>query len=213
MTRPVGLLNLAVLAAALAPATVYAAPPPASTAVLSAAPRCAATAEAAARGIIGGLEGAEVSMGFRVQDLVVDPVLHKAYVRVADCQDARKPLTLVVLQTSLALAPSATNSPFTPTASTAALLHTQANAAGHDAFSNRPDTNAPAAAILIARGDTVEIVVASSNVHMVLHGRASEAASAGASLDVVLDAEPGTGEPARHLRGIATVAHRVEVQR
>jgi hypothetical protein len=211
MSKPAALLSLAgLLASALAPATVHAAPPPAGAAVLSAAPRCAATAEAAARGIVGETGGNDTSAGFRVQDLVVDPVLRKAYVRVADCQDARKPLTLVALQASLALAPSVATPPGSPMT---ASLQSQAVTPGHDALSARTLSAPPAAATLIARGEAVEVVVTSSNVHMTLHGHATEPASAGAPLDVVLDAEPGTSEPPRHLHGIAAAAHRVEVQR
>ena len=57
--------------------------------------------EEAARGIVGGTAGS-ADAGYRVQDLLVDPVLRKAWVRVADCHDARKPLTLVPLAASLA---------------------------------------------------------------------------------------------------------------
>ncbi len=208
MTTPVVLLSLtALLAAAAGPATVHAAPPPAGAAILAAAPRCAATAEAAARGIVGDLGGADTSAGFRVQDLVVDPVLHKAYVRVADCQDARKPLTLVALQASIALAPRAAVPAAAPP------LQSQHDASRGDGVATPPAIPQQVAPILIARGDAVEIVVASSNVHMTLHGHATEPASAGASLDVVLEAAPGSSEPAPHLHGIAAAAHRVEVQR
>ena len=211
MIRPAFPLLLAGLCvAAVFPATVVAAPPPAGSAVFNAAPRCAATAEAAARGIVGSAGGsaatADAAVGYRVQDLVLDPVLRRAYVRVADCQDSRKPLTLVALDASLAVAPAAVTHSVESSGPTSA-------ASGPDGTGILPAASHAAAPTLIARGDAVEIDVRASNVRMTLHGRASEPASSGAALDVILDAEPGTTDPPRHMHGIAIAAHRVEVQR
>ncbi len=209
MIRPALPLLLAALCTAgvCPPAVLAAPPPPAGSAVLNVAPRCASTAEAAARGIVGNIGGSAVGTdaagGFRVQDLVLDPVLRKAYVRVADCRDPRKPLTLVALDASLAAASTAV----------APSPKITSPAADSESGSVHPAAARASAPTLIARGDAVEIVVHSSNVQMTLHGRASDAASAGAALDVTLDAEPGATDPPRHLHGIAAAAHRVEVQR
>ncbi len=201
----------ALVLSALVPGTVHAAPP-AGSAVLAAAPRCAASVEAAARGILGGTgstaSSADVPTGFRVQDITIDPILRKAYVRVADCHDARKPLTMVPLEASLAGAQSAP----TPAAFTSADVPAAAGTSSARS-GNEGAPSAPPGPALIARGDAVDIFVSSSSMRMTLHGRAAESAAAGAALDVALDAEPGSTAPAHHLRGIATAAHRVEVQR
>ncbi len=210
-------LLLTALLLVSAPSTVFAAPPPAFAAIVAVASHCAASAEQAARGILGDT-GTATNEGYRVQDLVVDPILRKAWVRVADCHDARKPLTLVPLAASLASI--AANLPAgTATTAATSMPSTSIPAAGTPSrpAALAPVPPAPTAPVLIARGDAVEILVQSSNVHMTLEGHASAPAAAGESVDVVLDAttSPTIGEapaPPRHLRGIAAGAHRVEVQ-
>lgn len=202
--RPALLAALLLFAGAcVAPLTVHAAPP-ASAAIAAVAPRCAASVEEAARGILGST-GMQASEGYRVQDLVVDPVLRRAWVRVADCHDSRKPLTLVPLTASLASGVASATIP--QTSSSGAVDASPAATSFHVP---------PAAPMLIARGDAVEVLVQSSNVHMTLEGHAFTAAPAGGEVDVVLDDSPTPGEPyapPRHMHGIAAGAHRVEVQR
>ncbi len=218
------------LSTALALQSVAHATPPAGAATALVAPHCAASVQEAARDILGDA-GRGAKEGYRVQDLLVDPVLGKAWLRVADCQDARRPLTLVPLQTNVASSHAASMRAAGPAdgrvdAATNALPATAVPLPAP--LSPMPSLLSPmsspslsaataAAPVLIARGDAVQVVVEGSNVRMLLEGHAASAAAAGDSIDVVLDTAAGTpAEPAaapRHLRGVAAGPHRVEVQR
>ncbi len=191
---------LAVFAAA--PPAVLA-DPPSGSAVLTAIPRCAASVEDAARGIVHGGTAALAQDGYRVHDLVIDPVLRKAWVRVADCHDSRKPLTMVPLEASLALSATPLQAVPQPVIASSA---SSATVLSEAAFS-------PPAPVLIARGDAVEISIESSSVRMILRGHSAQSAASGAPIDVVVDAAPGSIEPAHHLLGTAVAPHRVQVQR
>ena len=215
------------LSTALALQSVAHATPPAGAATALVAPHCAASVQEAARDILGDA-GRGAKEGYRVQDLLVDPVLGKAWLRVADCQDARRPLTLVPLQTNVASSHAASMRAAVPAdsrvdAATNALPATAgpvlAPLSPMPSLLSSPSLSAATAAapVLIARGDAVQVVVEGSNVRMLLEGHAASAAAAGDSIDVVLDTAAGTpAEPAaapRHLRGVAAGPHRVEVQR
>lgn len=160
---------------------------------------CASSPAEAARSVVSEASSPKANSGYRVHDLLVDPVLHKAWVRIADCSDARRPLTLVALRTTI--------------------TGTGGDRAGNDLIA-MPSEPAPIsqtsathflAAPLIQRDASVEVLVQSSSVRMTLHGRATASAGAGEAIDVLLEGSSEPGQPQRHMHGIAVAAHRVEV--
>lgn len=147
---------------------------------------CAASVDAAAHAVFGSVEVPLTGKGYRAQDVLIDPVLRKAFVRVADCSDSRRPLTLVAITAPLA-------STFASTGSVAA------------APAHEPVT------VAIRRGEAVDVLVQSASMHMTLHGKAATEAALNGEVEVLLDGEVTADQPQRRIHGIATGAHRVEV--
>ena len=146
---------------------------------------CAASVDAAAHAVFGNAEVPLTGKGYRAQDVLIDPVLRKAFVRVADCSDSRRPLTLVAIAAPLA-----------------------------SAFVSAPVAAAPAhepAAVAVRRGDAVDVLVQSASMHMTLHGKAAAEAALNGDVEVLLDGEVTADKPQRRIHGIATGAHLVEV--
>lgn len=167
---------------------------------------CLASPAEAARSVVANESIRPSRTGYRVQDLLVDPVLRRAWVRVASCEDARRPLTLLPLAANLAntgfpsaaptdgAVPFATTSFVAPTSSTAPAAKSKA----------QPN-------FLIVRDAPVEVVVQSASVRMVLQGRAAAGAAAGEPVDVLLDGPVEAGQQRRRMHGVAVSEHRVEV--
>ncbi len=148
---------------------------------------CSASIEAAAQAAVGMQGAASTQSGYRAQDVVIDPVLRKIWVRVADCNDSRRPLTLVPIAAPLATGSGAPSQSVAPTAIVAPV---------------KP---------VIRRGDAVDVIVQSASMHMALHGKAVGEAAANAEVEVLLDGDTRSDDKPKHIRGIATAEHRVEV--
>ncbi len=146
---------------------------------------CAASVDAAAHAVFGSVEVPLTGKGYRAQDVLIDPVLRKAFVRVADCSDSRRPLTLVAIAAPLASALAATSITAVP---------------AHEPI-----------AVAVRRGDAVDVLVQSASMHMTLHGKAVTEAALNGEVEVLLDGEVTADQPQRRIHGIATGAHRVEV--
>ena len=176
---------------------------------------CAATPEAAAQAALGGVVirvSSSAGAGFHVQDVQVDPVLRRVWVRVRRCDNASAPAVLVPL-----LAP--VNSPMQTVALQVA---EQVNAAGWQALSSAAtkssaDTVVPLAApriMLVHPGDTVRVVLASSAVHMELEATANQQGAIGDTVQVTLKRRTNQppDEPEHRMLGTVRADKSIEVQ-
>ena len=162
---------------------------------------CEATPEAAAQSVVGTplpRTGMPAAAGFRVQDMQIDPVLHRVWFRVARCDDARAPLVLVPLRASLAGASQPALLPLS--------IETPKKLGDPPALA----FVAPAPRVLaVHSGDTVTVVFHSADVHMELDGTADQQASIGDGIAVTLRRRGD--EPAHRMHGVLRADHRVEV--
>lgn len=179
-----------------APAWVFS---QAEATLLSAAPSigCSSSPAQAAQSMFLTKAAPTVRNGYRVQDMIVDPVLHKAWIRVANCEDPRRPLTLVPIEAKIAGSGDGaiTQSP-----------EIEQNATTLQTVRKKPP-------VLVERNAPVEVLVLSSWAHMTMQGRAVNSAAAGEPVDVLLTGEVEPGQQPRHITGLAATAHRVEVER
>ncbi len=146
---------------------------------------CYATVAQAAQSVVG--TGASAGrQGYRAEALVIDPVLHRAWLRVAECAHPEHPSALVSLEVGIADAVPASQSFSIPKQALPALP-------------------------LIPSGQAVEVAYKRDAVQMSLHGRTVAAAHIGESVEVLLDGSTGVDDTPRHMHGRLVAADRVEV--
>ena len=176
---------------------------------------CAATPEAAAQTALGGgvvRVSSSGGAGFRVQDVQLDPVLRRVWVRVRRCDKASAPAVLVPL-----LAP--VNSPMQTVALQVAA---PVSAAGLQVLPSAA-TNSSAEAVvslaaprimLVHAGDAVRVVFTSSAVHMELEATANQQGAVGDTVQVTLKrrANQPPDEPEHRMRGTVRADKSIEVQ-
>ncbi len=153
---------------------------------------CAVTPEAAVHSAIGQSSPAVLQVadtGYRVQDVQVDAITHRVWIRVSHCGDTSSPLVLVPLQAALV-----TGGPL-PTV--------------HEAEQTAL-ANAPVQVAAVHAGDAVKVFFASQSVQMEMEGRADSQAAVGGMMDVTL--KQRGDEPPHRIRGVLRADHRVEVQ-
>ncbi len=156
---------------------------------------CAATPEAAAQSAIGtgapAAAGGSAS-GYRVQDVQVDAVMHRVWVRVSHCDDPSQPLVLVPMRATLA-----SGTPVTQSSSPNTLGQQRTIAS-------------PVQIAAIHAGDAVKIFFASQSVQMEIEGTADTQAAIGEGVSVTL--KRMRDEPPHRIRGVLRADHRVEVE-
>jgi hypothetical protein len=185
---------------------------------------CAATPEAAAQSALGVVRvSSSAGAGFRVQDVQVDPVLHRVWVRVRRCDNASAPAVLVPLQApvnSPVAAPQLGNAPqASPTlvAGLQTLSSAPTTSSAASAISSAPAATFLAAAapvMIVHAGDPVHVVFASSEIHMELEATANQQGAIGDTIQVTLKRRPtqAADEPEHRMRGTVRADHSIEVQ-
>ncbi len=164
---------------------------------------CAPTPEAAARGALGAVyaggpgEGDRVP-GYRVQDVQVDVVMRRVWVRVRRCGRADSPLVMVPLQAPLQTAALPGTEPLSALAPSAHAI-------------------AAAASVRVAAvhaGDTVRVVSVSPAVRMEMEGTVRQQAAIGDTVEVTLKRRSNAAldEPEYRMRGVLRADDTVEVQ-
>lgn len=163
---------------------------------------CLPSPEAAAQSIIGAAaQDGTHATGFRVQDVQLDPVMHRVWVRVGRCEAPSAPLILVPLRAVLSGMHSYQEvGPFVP-----------ASSATYPAAPLPFSGPAPFRPLAIHAGEAVLVTFASEAVHMELDGTADQPAVLGDTIAVSLRRRGD--EPPHRMRGILRADHRVEVQR
>ncbi len=165
---------------------------------------CAATPEAAARAALGGSSLAAVSaVGYRVEDVQVDSVLRRVWVRVVHCDDALAPAILIPFVVPLHMVANTTDSVVPATtvrlASSSSVMHAAANVI-------------PAAPIVIHFGDAVRAVFASTAVHMELDAVADQQGRVGETIALTVKrSDRSLDEPEHRIHGIVRADKTVEV--
>ncbi len=147
---------------------------------------CFATVAQAAESILGSVTSAS-RQGYRADALVVDPVLHRAWLRVANCAHPEHPGVLVPLAVDTANA--------VPVIATVVEVK-----------------RASVATPLVPPGQAVEIAFKSDAVQMSLHGRTVAAAHVGDGVEVVLEGSTAVDANPQHMHGRLVAADRVEVR-
>ncbi len=158
---------------------------------------CSATPQAAVMAMVAGGRDGDGASGYRVQDLHVDMVSRRVWVRVQRCGDASAPAVMLPLMASVdgeLVAPAVAKAAVVPVAASVA---------------------APAAAkeMLIRMGQTVTVLYASGAVHMELEGTAEQAGGAGDAVTVLLKRREGQAadEASHRIRGTVRAQGLVEV--
>jgi len=157
---------------------------------------CAPTPELAARAALGESTNSSAgNAGYRLEDLEVDLVLRRAWVRVRRCDMPNAPAVLVPISVPLRMTNSVVSNSETKSVATDSRM-----------------VEAPHP-ILIQPGQSVHAVFISSVMHMEVEARAMEAGSAGKTISLVLKRNPGTSadEPEHRIRGTVRADGSVEV--
>ena len=157
---------------------------------------CAATPEAAVHNAVGTGQQAGANTGtggYRVQDVHVDAVMRRVWVRVARCDDPSQPPVLVPLNIA-----RAQNAPV------------PSLAPQQQATATSTAAPAPMQTVAIHAGDAVKVVFASATVQMELEGTADTQAALGDMMNVTLKRRGD--EPPHRIHGVLRADHRVEVQ-
>jgi hypothetical protein len=184
---------------------------------------CAATPEAAAQSALGAVRvSSGAGAGFRVQDVQIDPVLHRIWVRVRRCDNASAPAVLVPLQAPVnnpVAAPQLVAQQVSPVlvAGLQTLSSAPTTLSAMPAVSLTPTaTLAPAAppVMVVHPGDSVHLVFASSAIHMELEATANQQGAVGDTIQVTLKRRPSQApdEPEHRMRGTVRADHSIEVQ-
>ncbi|WP_419806639.1 hypothetical protein [Terriglobus sp.] len=158
-----------------------------------AAAGCAATPNAAVLQALGeeGVPRDEQS-GFRVRDIVTDPVLHRAFVHVEQCGHPERPLVLLPFHAERQAQTIAGS--FVPNPAAAPLRLEQA---------------------MVPSGSVVAVAMGDEHMRLTVEGRLLSSAPVGSVVDVQLASLGGPaeqGEPAKRVRGRLTAKNQVEVQ-
>ncbi|HEY9138465.1 MAG TPA: hypothetical protein VIM67_09345 [Terriglobus sp.] len=154
---------------------------------------CAATPEAAAKAAMGASMVASPSgVGFRVEDIEVDPVLRRAWVRVRRCDAPERPAVLVPIYAPMR------NPESTVRAATPGVLKP-----------NVVEARQP----LVHAGDRVRAVFVSRTTHMELQVQALQSGSEGQTILLLVKRPAGTvaDEPERRIHGKVRADGIVEV--
>jgi hypothetical protein len=135
------------------------------------------------------------SEGYRLEDVEVDTVLHRAWIRVRRCDMPNAPTVLVPLFAPLRMAASVATS-----------------APPKDISPERrmPEVAPP---ILIQAGQAVHAFFASSVMRMEVEAQAMQPGSAGQTISLLLKRRPGApaDEPEHRIRGMVRADGTVEV--
>jgi hypothetical protein len=162
----------------------------------SLAAECVPTPEMAVRIALGekAISGAG-DTGYRAEDVEVDPVLRRAWVRVRRCDMPDAPAVLVPISVPLRMANAVASG------------SQSANVAADPRMVEVPQP------ILIQPGHSVRAVFISSVMHMEVEARAMQAGSAGQTISLLLKRNPGTSadEPEHRIRGTVRADGSVEV--
>lgn len=157
-----------------------------------AATGCAPTPDAAVLQAIGSDDAAaKEQQGFRVRDIVVDPLLHRAFVHVEQCGHPERPLVLLPFSSAR---DAALNVP-----PGALAVATATNAAG----------------LAMPSGSVVAVSMGDAHMHLTTTGRLLQSAPLGSVVDVQLaslDGSSSQGDQVKRVRGTLIAADRVEVQ-
>ena len=149
---------------------------------------CAATPEAAAKAALGvSAEKMPSGVGFRAEDVEVDPVLQRAWVRVRRCDALEVPAVLVPL-----------SAPVRITTNSAMPLVQVQN---------------PVKSPSVHAGDSVRAVFISATTHMELQARAMQSGSEGQTISLLVKRLAGTAadEPEQRIHGRVRADGMVEV--
>jgi hypothetical protein len=155
---------------------------------------CAATPEAAAKAAMGASMVASPSgVGFWVEDIEVDPVLRRAWVRVRRCDAPERPAVLVPMSALVKSSESIIKAPMMPI-----VLKPQV-----------ADVGQP----LIHAGDHVRAVFVSATTHMELQTQALQSGSEGQIIALLVKRPAGTvaDEPEQRIHGTVRAVGVVEV--
>lgn len=162
--------------------------------VVAAGEGCAATPEAAARAVLGTFALASSSQaGFRAEEVEIDPVLQRAWVRVRRCGAPDAPAVLVPF--SIPVKPAAT----TMTSVAVPAVHEQ-----------RVAVLQP---LLVHTGDRVRAVFTSQAMHMEVEAQAMQSGGEGQTIALMLNrpADATADEPEHRIHGIVRATGMVEV--
>lgn len=175
---------------------------------------CAATPEVAAqsafREAVPGVSS-NTGAGYRVQDVQVDSVLRRAWVRVRRCDDAAAPAILVPL-----LAPvdgpllMGSSLPSAPQHLVASL---QMSTSAPAVLSARTSAVLPTV-VMVRAGEAVRAVFNSHAIHMDLEATANQAGAEGDTIQLTLKRRTNQTPdgPEQKMRGIVRADKSVEVQ-
>lgn len=160
---------------------------------MAAAAGCAGTPDGAVLQALGNgsPQGAEQN-GFRVRDIVVDPLLHRAFVHVEQCGHPERPLLLL---------------PFAAETEARASVSSQAVPMASPTQGTEKTTVPSGSVVAVAMGD--------AHMRLTVTGRLLGSAALGSVVDVQIAALNGPGEtaePLKRVRGRLTAADRVEVE-
>jgi hypothetical protein len=154
--------------------------------------RCVATPEAAAEATLSPRPSAQEKpgMGYRVQDVQIDPLTRRVWMRVRQCGNDSAPAVLVPIQAVAAqVFPLAMS---VPTPIRAPLLTT------------------PPPVIALHAGDNVRVVWMTESIRFNVEGKALQQAAEG---DMIAVALSGTAnEPGQRIHGTLRANHTVEMQ-
>lgn len=157
---------------------------------------CAATPEMAAKAVFGErASSSEGNTGYRLEDVEVDPVLRRAWVRVRRCDMPNAPAVLVLISAPLRMAASVTG------------MATSTNVANERPM---PAISQP---ILVQAGQSVHAFFVSPVMHMEVEAQAMQSGSAGQTIALLLKRNPAApaDEPEHRIRGMVRADGSVEV--
>lgn len=146
---------------------------------------CAPTVEDAVRTVVGIRPMHAKEDGYTAQSLITDAVLHRAWVRVARCNDPAGPMMLVELEVPLS-GPPVQNG-------------------------NSPASVHAAPAVKVHRGDHVHVTFVDDSTSLDLQGVADADAAEGQQVSVSLPRAEGQMGPERQLRGTVNAQGVVEM--
>ncbi|MEZ2345964.1 hypothetical protein [Terriglobus sp. RCC_193] len=157
---------------------------------------CAATPEMAAKAALGGhASGSEGNAGYRLEEVEVDPVLRRAWMRVRRCDMPNAPAVLVPISAPVRMAAS-----ITPDAQPKDVaIERLAPEVSHQ--------------ILVQAGQSVHAFFTSPVMHMEVAAQALQPGSAGQTISLLLKRRPGApaDEPEHRIRGMVRADGSVEV--
>lgn len=157
---------------------------------MAASEGCAATPEAAAKAALGTASNVQSSgAGFRAEEVQVDPVLRRAWVRVRRCDAPQLPVVLVPFSAPVKGVGAVVSVPSTPA------MHTEVRQS------------------LIRVGDPVRAVFVSASTHMELQAQAMQQGSEGQVISLRVKRPVGVSadEPEQRIHGMVRADGMVEV--